>query len=253
MNRNRFEYYLTPLLIGIFFVLSLSYHPAGAQDRGGEESVLLFTKTEGFRHASIPTGVETVLRLTDQEGIRAYHTEDAEYFHPDSLQAYDAVIFLNTTGDILDTAQQEAFEQYIRRGGGFLGIHSAADTEYEWPWYGSMVGAYFTSHPQIQEATIEVLDRSHAATSFLPEKWVRTDEWYNYKNISSKIKVLMELDESSYEGGENGDFHPIAWYHNFDGGRAFYTGLGHTDEAYSEPLFLDHLRGALQYVIGAKQ
>lgn len=252
MDRKCFECYLTPLLIGMFLVLCLSYHPAGAQDREGEGSVLIFTKTEGFRHGSIETGVEAVIRLADQENINTYHTEDAGYFHPDTLQAFDAVIFLNTTGDVLNDSQQEVFEQYIRSGGGYLGIHSAADTEYEWPWYGNLIGAYFTSHPQVQEATIKVLDHSHAATSFLPKKWVRTDEWYNFRNISGEIKVLMELDESSYEGGENGDFHPIAWYQNFDGGRAFYTGLGHTEEAYSEPLFMDHLRGALKYVIGEK-
>lgn len=250
---NRFGSYLTRVFIGIFLVLSFAHNPAGAQDSGTEQSVLIFTKTEGFRHSSIPTGVDAVIRLADQEDINTYHTENASYFQPDSLQAFDAVIFLNTTGDVLNDSQQEVFEQYIRDGGGYLGIHSAADTEYEWPWYGDMVGAYFTSHPEIQEATIKVLDHSHAATSFLPEEWSRTDEWYNYKNISDEIKVLMELDESSYEGGENGDFHPIAWYHNFDGGRAFYTGLGHTDEAYSEPLFMDHLRGALHYVIGTKQ
>lgn len=250
---KRFGICITQALIGIFLVLSLSHNPAGAQDTGAEQSVLIFTKTEGFRHSSIPTGVEAVTHLADQEDINTYHTENASYFQPDSLQAFNAVIFLNTTGDVLNDSQQEAFEQYIRDGGGYLGIHSAADTEYEWPWYGDMAGAYFTSHPEVQEATIKVLDHSHAATSFLPEEWSRTDEWYNYKNISDEITVLMELDESSYEGGENGDFHPIAWYHNFDGGRAFYTGLGHTEEAYSEPLFIDHLRGALQYVIGTEQ
>lgn len=250
MDKNRPGIVLTQILIGIFLAIGLSPNPGQAQSAAAEQSVLIFTKTEGFRHSSIPTGVEAVIRLADQEDIHTFHTEDAGYFHPDSLESFDAVVFLNTTGDILDDGQQESFEQYIRNGGGFLGIHAAADTEYEWPWYGDMVGAYFTSHPKIQEAAIKVIELSHAATSHLPEKWVRTDEWYNYKNISEEINVLMELDESSYEGGENGDFHPIAWYHDYDGGRVFYTGLGHTDEAYSEPLFIDHLKGALQYVLG---
>jgi len=242
------------LSVSLLICLFISYSPtaSSAQESGQNESVLIFSKTEGFRHSSIPTGVEAVMQLADKENIYAYHTEDASYFHPDSLESFSAVIFLNTTGDVLNDPQQEAFERYIQDGNGFLGIHAAADTEYEWPWYGQMVGAYFTSHPEVQEATIHVLDSSHAATSFLPEEWIRTDEWYNYKDISDEIEVLMELDESTYEGGENGDFHPIAWHHSFEGGRVFYTGLGHTEEAYSEPLFMKHLRGALLYAMGAK-
>lgn len=253
MSTNHIGVYLLPLIIGMTLILCFSCNPANAQMADQEQSILIFTKTEGFRHSSIETGTEALQKLASDENIGTLHTEDSHYFHPDSLSSFDAVVFLNTTGDILNDTQQAAFEQYIKNGGGFLGIHSAADTEYEWPWYGQMVGAYFTSHPRVQEATIEVHDHSHSATSFLPEEWSRTDEWYNYKNISDETEILMELDESSYEGGENGDFHPIAWYHNFDGGRAFYTGLGHTKEAYSEPLFLDHLRGALQYVIGTKE
>lgn len=253
MLKNSFLSRFLKITLLVSFIAGFSYAPVHAQGGDQKQSVLIFSKTEGFRHSSIPTGVKAMIQLADKEDIHSYHTENAHYFHPDSLESYDAAIFLNTTGDVLNDAQEEAFEQYIQNGGGFLGIHAAADTEYEWPWYGEMVGAYFTSHPEVQEAAIDVLDHSHPATSFLPEEWIRTDEWYNYKNISDDIEVLMELDESTYEGGENGDFHPIAWYHNFDGGRVFYTGLGHTEEAYSDSSFLDHLRGALHYVIGNKE
>ena len=131
-----------------------------------------------------------------------------------------------------------------------MGVHAAADTEYEWPWYGKLVGAYFKSHPKQQKAKIEVVDRNHASTSHLEKTWMHFDEWYNYKDINPDIKVIMKLDESSYEGGENGEDHPIAWYHEFDGGRSFYTGLGHTDESYDDPLFRAHLLGGIKYCLG---
>jgi len=151
---------------------------------------------------------------------------------------------------VLNETQQVVFEQYIRSGGGFVGIHAAADTEYEWPWYGKLVGGYFESHPKIQKAVIHVKNSKHLATKGLPVDWKRTDEWYNYKSLNSDIKVLMTLDESTYEGGKNGSDHPIAWYHEYDGGRAFYTGIGHTNESYSEPLFLQHILGGILYAAG---
>ena len=240
---------ITALILSVW-----TFSSATAQnDSQSQQAVLLFTKTEGFRHQSIPAGIKAIQILADQNNIRAKHTEDAEYFHPDSLSGFDGVVFLNTTGDILNNPQQLALKQFIRSGGGFMGIHAAADTEYGWPWYGKMVGAYFESHPRVQEATILVKDYSHPATSFLESQWIRTDEWYNYKQISDHIQVLMELDESSYEGGANGRHHPIAWYHNFEGGRIFYTGLGHTVEGYSEPDFLKHLTGGLLFILEDKE
>nr|WP_236634453.1 ThuA domain-containing protein [Pedobacter antarcticus] len=161
-------------------------------------------------------------------------------------------MFLNTTGDVLNDVQQQAFEQYIKAGGGYVGVHAATDTEYEWPWYGKLVGAYFVKHPEQQVASLVVKDRKSAATAHLPATWSRKDEWYNFKNINPDIKVLIELDEKSYKGGSNGAFHPIAWYHDYDGGRAFYTGLGHVDESYTDPLFLKHLLGGIQYAMGQK-
>lgn len=212
-------------------------------------SILIFTKTEGYRHQSIPHGVEAVEEIASQNDISTVHTEDATYFQPDTLVNFDIVLFLSTTGDILDNQQQKAFEQFIQNGGGFVGIHAASDTEYDWPWYGKMVGAYFESHPEIQEATITVVDKNHPSTSFLPDKWVRTDEWYNFKDINPEINVLMNLEESTYKGGNNGENHPIAWYHEYDGGRIFYTGGGHTAESYSDSLFRKHLEGGIKYVL----
>ncbi|MEH6306844.1 ThuA domain-containing protein [Olivibacter sp. CPCC 100613] len=212
--------------------------------------ILVFSKTAGFRHDSIEKGTKTIEELGKENGFSVEHTEDASVFTEDNLKKYKAIVFLSTTGDILNDAQQKAFEHYIQQGGGFVGVHAAADTEYEWPWYNKLVGAWFLSHPKQQEATILVLDKNHPATKHLADTWRRWDEWYNYKDINPETNVLMKLDETSYEGGKNGDNHPIAWYHEFDGGRAFYTGLGHTKESYDAVDFRKHLLGGIKYAMG---
>lgn len=212
--------------------------------------VLIFSKTAGFHHESIPDGIAAIEKLGKENNFSVDTTTNSDYFTDDNLKQYSVVIFLSTTGDVLNEAQQKAFTHFIQSGGGYVGVHAAADTEYDWPWYNKLVGAYFLSHPKQQKAVILVTDKNHPSTSFLPDRWERFDEWYNYKSIQPDIKVLALLDESSYEGGKNGDHHPIAWYHSFDGGRAFYTGLGHTKESYSEPLFLHHLLGGIEYAMG---
>ena len=209
-------------------------------------SVLVFTKTDNFVHESIEAGKIALMEIGEKEGFPVDTTSDASFFNEKTLQKYNVVIFLNTTGDVLNDAQQLEFNRFIQAGGGYVGVHAAADTEYDWPWYGDLVGAYFESHPNdpnVRDATVQLIDGEHISTKHLPEVWERTDEWYNYKEIRSHINVLLNLDESSYEGGTNGENHPIAWYHDFDGGRSFYTGLGHTIEAYSDADFRQHLLG----------
>lgn len=212
------------------------------------DQVLIFSKTAGFRHSSIETGVDAVSRIALNQGYQVTHTEDAGYFTEDSLRRFAAVVFLNTTGDVLDPLQQADFERYIQAGGGYLGIHAASDTEYGWPWYGRLVGAYFINHPRIQEAAVEVLDTTHPATAHLPATWTRTDEWYNFDKAPEHVTVLARLDESSYEGGGMDGNHPITWYHEYDGGRAFYTAMGHTEETYAEPDFVSMIDGALAWL-----
>lgn len=212
--------------------------------------ILVFSKTAGFYHESIPAGIEALQKLGAENGFKVDTTKDASWFTDSRLKKYKVVVFLSTTQNVLSADQQVAFERYIQAGGGFVGIHAAADTEYEWPWYNRLVGAYFLSHPTIQSATINVMDTTHISTRGLPRQWTRTDEWYNYKNIYWGIQVLAELDERTYEGGANGARHPIAWYHEFDGGRSFYTGGGHTSESFTEPLFLQHLLGGITYAMG---
>jgi type 1 glutamine amidotransferase len=215
--------------------------------------VLVFSKTAGFHHQSIAQGVPAIQKLGIENKFGVDTTTDSTKFTPANLKKYAAVIFLNTTGNVLGAEEQLAFEQYIRAGGGFVGVHAATDTEYDWPWYGKLVGAYFLKHPAQQTATLHIIDPKTIATKHLPATWTRKDEWYNFKDINPELKVLIELDETSYSGGSNGAHHPMAWYHNYDGGRAFYTGLGHVDASYTDPLFLKHLLGGIQYAMSQKR
>jgi cytochrome c len=221
--------------------------------RGQEPRVLIFSKTAGFRHSSIGVGRAAIRKLGQENGFAVDTTEDATAFTSKNLARYRAVVFLNTTGDVLDDAQQDDFERYIQAGGGYVGVHAATDTEYDWPWYGRLAGAWFKSHPgnpNVRKGTYHVLDKNHPSTEGFPDSLVREDEFYNYKYIDPTIHTLIEIDEKSYEGGENGAHHPMSWYHDFDGGRAWYTNMGHTEATYSEPLFLKHLLGGLKYAMG---
>ncbi|MEJ7645743.1 MAG: ThuA domain-containing protein [Chryseolinea sp.] len=215
--------------------------------------VLVFSKTNGWKHTSIPYGVAAIYKLGSENNFLVDTTKDASFFDDDNLKQYHAVIFNNTTRNVLNAEQQASFERYIQAGGGFVGIHAAADTEYEWSWYDKLVGAHFSSHPRspnVREATVHVTDTTHQSTRGLPAEWKRTDEWYNYRSFYPDIKVLAYLDENTYEGGTNGADHPISWYHEFDGGRAFYTGGGHTDSSFMDSLFLRHLLGGIRYAMG---
>ena len=236
------------LLLGFALIIV----SCGGNKREGEPKVLVFSKTMAFKHASIPAGVAAIQKLGSENGFAVDTTKNAELFTDENLKQYSAVIFLSTTGNVLDQYQEAAFERYIQAGGGYVGVHAAADTEYDWGWYNDLAGAQFLSHPRgMPNANFIIKDKNFVATQFFTDSvWNRTDELYNYKNINPDVNVLMTLDESSYEGGQNGDFHPIAWYHDYDGGRAFYTGGGHADDSYSEDLFLKHLLGGIQYAIG---
>jgi len=242
------------VLPGLLVMLATSVvAPSSAESAQDQPAfaVLLFSKTAAFRHDSIPAGIAAIENLGKQNGFRVDATEDSTVFVEAGLAQYRAVIFLNTTGDILDSNQQAAFEGFIRRGGGFVGIHSATDTEYEWPWYGQLVGTYFRNHPAIQPAVLHVVDTAHPSTDHLPARWRRTDEWYNFRYAPGPgVTVLVRIDEASYAGGTMGPHHPMAWCHIYDGGRAWYTALGHTRETYAEPLFLQHLLGGIRWAAG---
>jgi len=231
------------------FLLIIFLCSSCGNKNGTNKKLLVFSKTEGFRHASIEAGIKTIKLLGKENGFDVDATEDASQFNFENLSKYAAVVFLNTTGDVLNSEQESAFKQYIQSGTGFVGIHAATDTEYDWPWYNKLVGAYFNGHPAIQEATMQVINKEHPSTLDFETNWVKTEEWYNFKDIHSEINVLIVVDESTYEGGTNENQHPISWYHNYDGGRAFYTAMGHATETFQEPKFKKHLLGGILSVI----
>ncbi|MFZ9503501.1 MAG: ThuA domain-containing protein [Cyclobacteriaceae bacterium] len=238
-----FRTLLLPVVAAVLFSACAPDKPA----------ILVFSKTKGFRHQSIKVGKAALMKIGAEAGYQVDTTESAEAFTEENLKKYRAVIFLSTTGDVLDQKQQNDFMRFIQAGGGYLGIHAAADTEYDWWWYGKLVGGYFLSHPQPQEAELKKVNDFPIPADSLPASWKHFDEWYNYKKLSPDIKVLYNLEETSYTGGENGAQHPIVWYHDFDGGRSFYIGLGHTDESYSNPLFLHAVKKGLAYAVGTEK
>jgi type 1 glutamine amidotransferase len=212
-------------------------------------SVLVFTRTEGFRHDAIAGAV----RALRAGGLRVTRTEEPARLTLRALRRHDALVFLLTTGDVLDPPQERAVERYVRGGGGWVGVHSAADTEYDWPFYGTLLaGAWFRGHPAVQPATIRVRSRD-PSTAHLPSRWRRTDEWYAFRVRPRRpARVLLALDEASYAPGEHGmgGDHPIAWSRRVGRGRAWYTGLGHTRESYRERAFRRHLLGGIRWASG---
>ena len=266
-----------------------------------QPQILVFSKTEAFRHASIETGIKAIKDLGMKEGFAVVATEDAKYFTEENLSKYAAVLFLNTSGDVLNNTQQADFQRFIEAGGGFVGVHGAATTEYDWHWYGRLVGAYFSDHPKVQEGELRVISSDDPLVEGLKERFKVKDEWYNFRPVppsgkvwvdapntilsqteigphdslrqlekhidprvvwrydfadpflSENINVLLDLDESSYEGGKHGASHPITWYQEYEGGRSFYTALGHTSAIYANPVFLKILAYGINYAIGDNQ
>jgi cytochrome c len=251
MKLNRLHKISLSTLSVTLLILLLAFKPRGAQPI----HILVFSKTDGYRHASIEAGKAAFTKMAAEKGFTVDFTEDATKFNTANLKQYNAVVFLSTTGDVLNDMQQQEFERYIQAGGGFLGIHAAADCEYDWPWYGKLVGAWFLDHPNpnnIQTGTYWVVDKNSFATKNMPDSFSHKDEFYSFKQIDPSIHVLIKIDEKSYQGGKNGDNHPMSWYHDFDGGRSFYTNMGHTDETFSDPLFLGHVWAGLLYVAGGE-
>lgn len=245
------QYILTVvLLLSVFFSsCTAGVDPDSSGTNNSSTRILVFSATKGYRHGSISEGVSALRKLGGKNGFSIDASEDADVFTAENLKKYRVVIFLNTTGSFFNGSQKQVFQEFVTQGGGFVGIHSATDTFYDWPWYGKMIGGYFKSHPEIQNATLQVVNKNHPATAQLPSSWKKRDEWYNFKALSNDINVLITIDESSYKGGENGKIHPVSWYHHVAKGRVFYTALGHTKESYSDEVFLKHLLGGLKWAM----
>jgi type 1 glutamine amidotransferase len=241
------------ILFFSIYILLLFITLSGCKERTMEDkthkpNVLIYSKTKAYHHECIEPGGKALQDYFNDAGISSTMTADSSVFTKAKLSEYDVVMFFQTTGNVLDSAQQVAFENYYKSGKGFVGVHAASDTEYDWPWYGKLVGAYFASHPDIQHHVIEKVDTAHISCKHLPFRWKRMDECYNFKSLPQNVNVLLVADETTYQGGLHGDYHPMSWYHQYDGGRSFYTALGHTVESYQDTLMLEHI---LQGVIWA--
>lgn len=240
------------IAIGVLTGCSAAAKQAAADDGLVADDIskprmLVYTRTAGWRHDSIPDAVETLRALAAETGHAIAHSEDPGLFDDATLAGFTAVIFANTTGDVLDDEQQAALERFVVAGGGFVGIHAAADTEYDWPWYGELVGARFESHPPGLQTGDVRFERPHGPDDV--RSWRVTDEFYNYRdNPSARVEVVARLDERDYSGGTMGEDHPIAWCHDRLGGRAWYTGLGHDRAIYRDARFRAHLLQGLRYV-----
>jgi len=243
--------FIKSIFLTLFIFVSTSPVSLLAQNNPlTSKRILVFSKTAGFRHASIPDGQKALLLMGRQYGFGVDTTENPTLFTDDNLKKYQVVVFLSTTGNILNEPQQIAFERFIQAGGGFVGIHAAADTEYDWPWYGKLVGGYFASHPgnpNVQKGKMIVVNKNHPSTSFMDETFERTDEFYDFKQFDPAVNVLALVDEKSYKDGKMGNYHPMCWFREYDGGRSFYTNWGHTPETFTEPLFVKHLWGGLSW------
>lgn len=241
-----------------YFSIALSFIAASCspEQESAKDTILVFSKTADFRHKSIEVGVDAMKKLGRDRGFDVVATENTDLFTGDKLSQFDAIMFLNTSGDLFTDEEEAVFQQYVRTGGGVVGIHLAAGTEMKytiWTWFMKLMGGRFTYHPKRQEATMIITDTEDPTTRHLQNPWRIYGEWYNYNNLSPDIHVLISMDETSYDFGNKkpmGDFHPLAWKHEFEGARVFYTGLGHTEEEYRDPDFLEHVYQGILFAVG---
>ena len=244
------------LLIALFIGLN------SAQISAKQFNALLFTKTAGWHHSSILEGVSAIRTMAKTHHFNVDWQEDANYFTKEKLAKYDVVIFLQTTGNVLNDQQQKAFESFIKQGKGYVGIHSAADTEYDWPWYKKLVGRTFVIHPAIQTANLDVISNDFPGMTGVPKSFLWTDEYYHYsEEHSENLQYILSVDEKSYAPAAAwgdlkvegmGDFHPISWFQQYDGGRSFYTGLGHLGASYEQSFLQSHLYGGIYWAATGK-
>lgn len=247
-----------------FFITAISLLiTSGSVDAQKQFKALLITKTAGWHHESINDGVEAIRQLGNRNFFDVQWHQDAGKITDDYLKDFQVLIFLNTTGNIFDSAEQKAIERFIRSGKGYVGIHSASDTEYDWEWYTRLVGRMFNIHPAIQTAQLQLTDKPFPGLQGFTGRPLWTDEWYEFGEEKIKgLNYILAVDESTFNPVTNwgtksgkgmGAFHPISWYHTFDGGRSFYTALGHLPAVYSDPAFLQHIYAGIYWAATGKK
>ncbi|TNF45614.1 MAG: ThuA domain-containing protein, partial [Bacteroidetes bacterium] len=246
---------LFTVIAALFFAVACT-----AQDNKPEfekpVNVLVFSKTAGFRHESISSGLKMLFDQSKKQNWVITATENAGLLRDDFLSKFDVVVFLNPTGDAICADGQAAFEKFMKSGKGFVGIHAAADCEYEWPFYGKLVGGYFKTHPASQEATVVFESFDHPAMKPFQgmKSYTTYDEWYTFKeNPRPNVNVLATIDESSIKKYDNDNWkmgdHPIIWWSEKDGIRSFYTGFGHTHESFQDKYIIEHITNAVNWAV----
>jgi type 1 glutamine amidotransferase len=240
---------IKPIVIAFFLCTILCL---GLKADAKKHAVLIFCLTKGYHHASIADGIAAIQKMGADHNFNVDTTTDVNAFKYENLKKYNTLIFLSPTGTgVFNEEQKSALKQYVHNHGGIVGIHAATDFCYEWEWYGQMMGAFFLKHPKIQDAKLNIILPKNKLVRGLPQVWTHKDEWYNFKYVNPDLKVLIKIDETSYTGGSMNNDHPISWYHDFDGGKIFYTALGHTKECYSDPLFLGHVLAGIKYTMNS--
>jgi len=251
-------------IISLGLLLFLGLTKAIAQN---QFEILVYTRYSTYHKDNIPVAISAFKTMAQKHQFGLSWTQDANIFTSDELKDFAAVVFLDAHGETFNVEQRKGLKRYINNGGGFVGLHAASATNEQWPWYDKLVGRVFTDHPDIQTGVLHVVDAQFPATMHLPEIWIWTDEWYNFSKAKSEnLHTLLRVDESTYDptaGYEDpikvmGDFHPIAWYQEFDGGRSCYSALGHKPESYQDLRYLDFIYGSIYWAatgrgISAKQ
>lgn len=247
-----------PLLL-LFAVLSLALTSAGSRVQAAPGAILIYSGTTGYRHDSIPAGIQAVTEIVQKRGLSLVTSEDPAVFSTESLKRFRAIVLLSCTTDPKNPASEwlvgdrrTALQQFVHRGGGIVAIHAAADSHYNWPWYGHLIGAHFARHPQgTPTGEVHVVDRSHPATASLTPTLRRTDEWYYFDDYDPTSHLLVTVDPASI-GEKDVNPNPMSWVREVEGGRLFYTAMGHTKESYSDPWFLRHIADGLDWVLRGK-
>jgi type 1 glutamine amidotransferase len=239
------------IVLLLIFASSIAY--------GQKKRILIYTHNgKGYVHENIAASVEALTKLCTANNWAVESSDSPTVFTSENLKRFNCIIFSNTNNEGFDNdAQKDAFVAYTRAGGGFVGIHSASGSERKWPWFAAMLGGRFVRHPELQPFTIKVIDKKHPSTEFLGEIWSWEDECYYTNNLNPDINVLLAVDLTTikddkkveYPGQIFGDYFPLAWCHEFDGGRQFYTSLGHKAEYYQNEKFLKHLKGGIEWAI----
>ncbi|MHC2992696.1 carbohydrate-binding protein [Pontibacter sp. HJ8] len=206
-----------------------------------ESRVLIFSKNP-LEQQTNAEAAAALAAYVQQQGIAVDTTTNSAYLAEDSLMRYGTVVFLNTSRDVLETRQQNEIERFVQAGGGFVGIHAAPGSRYQWPWYNNMFGTLQEQQPDsllASNVNLQLVEAEDALTQGLPKKWSQSDRLYKFASKDAASNLLVTADQQE----------PVSWYREYDGGRMFYTAAGGTAASYKQDEFLQHLLAGIRYTL----